>query len=217
MIKSKLSHSLPILFKGSTSNSISALAGLGALEPASWHQFSVEHPQRCSSLAYARTRTCPLQSLQAHILKVFADARRIYTKLNYEPHTACTQTRMCYLSLAQELMEPSNSVGCQISLCGLPSSISGALGPTSQQITSPPPTPRKHNQIPPKHHQQTEQQKAGARKNSIWASHWLVGLRTFQRQSLFLDYGFFPPETSAPGSLRTTGMYWAGFRGGAQC
>ena len=67
MIKSKLSHSLPILFKGSISNSISALAGLGALEPASWHQFSVEHPQCCSSLAYGRA--CPLQSLQERILK----------------------------------------------------------------------------------------------------------------------------------------------------
>lgn len=48
--------------------------------------------------------------------KLFADAHLTYIKLNYEPHTARTQTGMCYLSSAQELMEPSNAVGCQISL-----------------------------------------------------------------------------------------------------
>ena len=36
-------------------------------------------------------------------------------------------------------------------------------------------------------------------KNSVWASHWLVALRTFYRQSLFWFILVSPLETSAPG------------------
>ena len=161
MIKSKLSHSLSILFQGSNSNSISALTGLGALEPASWHKSWVEHPQRCSSLAYAHT----------HIR-------------NHPTQWAAK------------------------SACAVCQPLSRALGPTSQHITSPPPTPRKHNQIPPKHHHQTERLKAGAYKKNRFGyrTGWWPCAHSIGK--FFVLLMFFFPLKLPPWK------YWAGGRGG---
>ena len=38
-----------------------------------------------------------------------------------------------------------------------------------------------------------------AQKTLVWASHCLVTLRTFYRQTLSLAYGFVPFEIAAPG------------------
>ena len=51
---------------------------------------------------------------------------------------------------------------------------------TSQHMTSP---PRKHNQ-----NHQTEPLKAGAHKNLVWASGWLVALRSHSIGKFFFDY-----------------------------
>ena len=54
---------------------------------------------------------------------------------------------------------------------------------------------------------QTERLKAGAHKNSVWASHWLVALRAFYRQTLSLAYRFFPPWNFRPRQARVLLVY----------
>lgn len=64
--------------------------------------------------------------------------------------------------------------------------------PSSKQVTS------------PARHITTMELKARSTKSSIWASQWLVALRTFYWQILSLAHISFPSQTSAP---RSPGNY----------
>ena len=65
---------------------------------------------------------------------------------------------------------------------------------TSQHITSPP----THHWNTTSHHTRRNGWRLLHAKNSIWASHWLVALRTFYRQILSVNYRSFSPWNFRP-------------------